>query len=84
MTQEVGSHDDNEKDPAGHALQVAIVNAPTAVEYVPEAQGKQAFVPSMYVPATHAAVQEEDPATEYKPAPQARHAAMLDAPVAFE
>jgi hypothetical protein len=80
----VGSHDDNEKDPAGHKLQVDLVNAPTTVEYVPEEQGEQAPVPSTYVPATQAAEQEEDPAIEYVPALQARHVAMLDAPVALE
>ena len=62
--QKLGGHDDKEKDPAGHALQVDIVNAPTAVEYVPEGHDKQAPALLPYVPATHAVEQEEDPAAE--------------------
>jgi hypothetical protein len=60
------------------------VTAPTAVEYVPEAHDVQAPALSLYVPATHVVEQKVDPATEYVPALQARHVAMLDAPVAFE
>jgi hypothetical protein len=62
--QELGGHDDKEKEPAGHTLQLETANAPTEEEDVPEGQGKQACVPLMYVPATQAFEQEEDPATE--------------------
>ena len=65
-------------------MQVAIVNASTAFEYVPEGQDEQVLSPSMYVPAAHCVLQEEDPADEYLPALQAGHVAMLDAPVALE
>ena len=51
---------------------------------MPEEQGEQVPVPLMYVPATQAAEQEEDPADEYIPALQARHVAILDAPVDLE
>ena len=84
LTQEVGGHDDKEKEPASHVLQVDLVDAPTALEYVPEEHGKQALVPSPYVPATHAVEQVEDPAAEYVPALHARQVAMLVAPVDLE
>ena len=64
FTQEVGGHDDKEKEPAGHDLQVKLVVAPTVTEDVPEGQGEQAPVPLTYVPAAHAVKQEEDPAAE--------------------
>ena len=84
LTQEDGGHDDKEKEPASHAVQVDLVVAPTALEYVPEEQGKQALVSSPYVPATHAVEQVDDPAAEYMPALHARQVAMLVAPVALE
>ena len=62
--QEDGGHDDKEKEPAEHALQVDLVNAPTVVEDVPEGHGEQALVPLTYVPAVQAVVQEGDPAAE--------------------
>lgn len=82
--QEDGGHDDKEKEPAEQELHVALVKAPIAAEYVPEEQGEQPAVPLTYVPAVHAAEQEEDPATEKVPALHARHVAMLDAPVDLE
>lgn len=63
-TQELGGHDDKEKKPAGHTLQVEAVNAPTEEEDVPEGQGEQPFFPETYVPAAQAVEQEEDPAAE--------------------
>ena len=84
FTQDVGSHDDKEKEPAGHALQVDMVNAPTAVENVPEGHGKQAPVPSMNVPATQEAEHVVDPAVEYVPVLHARHVPILLAPVDLE
>ena len=65
-------------------MQVDLDDAPTAVEYVPEEQGRHALVPLTYVPAAHAVEQEEDPAAEYMPALHARHVAMLVAPAALE
>ena len=82
--QDLGNHDDKEKEPPGHAMQLDIDNAPTALEYVPEEQGAQAFVPLTYAPAAHAVEQEEDPAAEYIPALHARHVAILVAPAALE
>ena len=64
FTQEVGGHDDEEKDPAGHKVQVELCNAPTVVEDVPEGHGEQALVPLTYVPAAHTVEQEEDPSDE--------------------
>jgi hypothetical protein len=64
LTQEDGGHDDKEKEPAGHALQVDLVNAPTVVEDVPEGHCEQALDPLTYVPAGHALVRVEDPAAE--------------------
>ena len=84
LTQEDGGHDDKEKEPASHVLQVDLVDAPTALEYVPEEQCKQALVPLPYVPATHAVEQVEDPAAEYVPALHAMQVAMLVAPVDLE
>ena len=65
LKQEDGGHDDKEKEPASHELQKLTFEIPAAV---PEGQGKQAAVPSVYVPAAHAAEQEEDPAVECVPA----------------
>ena len=62
--QEVGSHDDKEKVPAGHIMQVDRDSAPTAMEKVPEEQGAQAWMSLMYVPATHADEHDGDPAAE--------------------
>jgi hypothetical protein len=59
-------------------------NAPTAVEYVLEEQGRQVLVPLRYVPAAHEEEQDEDPAAEDMPALHARHVAKLVAPVALE
>ena len=70
--------------PAEHELHAALFRAPTALEEVPVEQDVQPAVPLAYVPDTHVAEQEEDPAIEYVPALQARHVAMFDAPVDLE
>ena len=85
FTQEVGSHDDKEMEPAGHVAQVNLVDVPTAVKYVPEEQGKQPLPsPLAYVPATHVLEQIEDPAAENVPMPHSIHGPMLDALIAVE